>query len=330
MADERTGLDTSGNVVSQEVLWALTDQQGSVRDLAKFDATSGATAVVDHVIYGAFGGVTSESNPSEGCLFKYTGRPTDNATGIENHLNRVKLAGSSDWTSEDPKGLAAGQTNIRDYCGNSPTNATDPSGLFWYYPATLTADQVETLQAAEAEAKRRVALWVTFLNPGPTQLDITDFLQNNGLPPGETGQNVTLISTFTLTLRRNFKAIAEALNSSSYVLAGATLPADVDAQTVRPWRIKKWFGAEDHIDFNLQRYFRDNPSLRAAVFVHELCHYCCFTYDDYSWTHATKAVVENANVAQLYEQAALCTDAASVSAQYWDWVREAERDAQGK
>ena len=100
-----------------------------MRDLAKLDGTSGATAVVDRVIYSAFGGVTSESNPSEGCLFKYTGRPTDNATGIENHLNRVKLAGSADWMSEDPKGLAAGQTNTRDYCGNSPTNATDPSGL---------------------------------------------------------------------------------------------------------------------------------------------------------------------------------------------------------
>ncbi|MGA2069443.1 MAG: RHS repeat-associated core domain-containing protein [Thermoguttaceae bacterium] len=130
MADERTGLDTGGNVVSQEVLWALTDQQGSVRDLAKVNATTGVTSVVDHVIYNSFGGVTSEGDPSQGSLVGYTGRPTDSLTGIEFHDERVKIAGSTDWMSVDPTGFTAGQTNTRDYCGNSPTNATDPSGLW--------------------------------------------------------------------------------------------------------------------------------------------------------------------------------------------------------
>jgi RHS repeat-associated protein len=129
MADERTGLDTSGNIVSNELLFALADQQGTVRDLAKVDAATGIASVADHIIYSSFGGLTSESDPSQGCLFKFTGRAADSLTGIEFHDERVKIAGSTDWMSVDPSGFTAGQTNPRDYCGNSPTNASDPSGL---------------------------------------------------------------------------------------------------------------------------------------------------------------------------------------------------------
>jgi RHS repeat-associated protein len=128
MADERTHLD-AGNIVSDEVLWALTDQQGTVRDLAKRDATTGATSVVDHVVFDSFGKVTSESNPAEGSLFKYTGRPTDTHTGTEFHGHRVKRAGGLDWDSEDPIETQAGDPNTRRFCFNSPTNLTDPSGL---------------------------------------------------------------------------------------------------------------------------------------------------------------------------------------------------------
>ena len=41
----------------------------------------------------------------------------------------MKVAGSTDWLSEDPDGFTAGDTNLRRYCGNSPANATDPTGL---------------------------------------------------------------------------------------------------------------------------------------------------------------------------------------------------------
>ncbi len=43
------------------------------------------------------------------------------------------------FTSPDPKGLDAGDTNLYRYCGNNPTNGTDPSGML----------------AAEPEAVRR-------------------------------------------------------------------------------------------------------------------------------------------------------------------------------
>jgi RHS repeat-associated protein len=126
MADERTQLDSNSNIVTDEVLWAITDQHGSVHDLVRMDGTT--TSVVDHIIYDSFGKVASESNPAEGCLFKFTGRATDNNTGIEFHNLRVKIAGSADWLKPDPIGFYGGQMNLYVYCGNSPTNATDPTG----------------------------------------------------------------------------------------------------------------------------------------------------------------------------------------------------------
>jgi RHS repeat-associated protein len=129
MADERTHLDGSGNIVTDEVLFPLTDQQGTVHDTAKVDA-SGVTAIVDHIIRDSFGKVVSESDPSQGTLIGYTGRPTDKLTDIEFHDERVRTTGSPDWMSEDPTGKYGGDVNTRRYCFNSPTNMTDPTGLW--------------------------------------------------------------------------------------------------------------------------------------------------------------------------------------------------------
>ena len=109
------------------MLWPLTDNQGTVRDVALLSGTT--TSVVDHIIYSSFGGVVSESNRSQGCLFKYTGRPTDPATGLQHNLNRWYDAVLARWTSPDPTSFTGGDTNLYRYCGNSPTNAVDPAGM---------------------------------------------------------------------------------------------------------------------------------------------------------------------------------------------------------
>ena len=125
LADERVTLQNAA-LATDEVLWPLADAQGTVRDVAKLNGTT--TSVKDHIIYGSFGGVVSESDSSQGCLFKYTGCATDNNTDIEFHERRVKPAGSTDWLSVDPIRETSGTTNLSDYCGNDPINATDPSG----------------------------------------------------------------------------------------------------------------------------------------------------------------------------------------------------------
>jgi RHS repeat-associated protein len=76
---------------------------GSVRDV--FASSGSDTYVLDHVVYTAFGVITSESNTT------------------------VYNPATGQWTSQDPSGFAAGSSNLYEYVGNDATNATDPSGL---------------------------------------------------------------------------------------------------------------------------------------------------------------------------------------------------------
>lgn len=62
-------------------------------------------------------------------LFAFTGRALDEATGLQNHLHRWYDARLGGWTSEDPAGFAAGDSNFYRYGGNSPATALDPDGL---------------------------------------------------------------------------------------------------------------------------------------------------------------------------------------------------------
>ena len=126
MADERTHLD-AGNIVTDELLWALTDHLGTVRDLARSDGTT--TSVVNHIVYESFGTIVSQSDSTQGTLFGFTGRPLDTATGLQNNWHRVYDSITGGWLSTDPLSFTAGDANTVCYVGNSPTNATDPTGL---------------------------------------------------------------------------------------------------------------------------------------------------------------------------------------------------------
>jgi YD repeat-containing protein len=46
------------------VSWLLTDNQGSVRDVAVYNAQSATTTIVDHLLYDGFGGIASPSHSS--------------------------------------------------------------------------------------------------------------------------------------------------------------------------------------------------------------------------------------------------------------------------
>ncbi len=129
----------------------LTDNVGTVRDLAICDLTSGTMSVVNHLTYNSFGQLLNQTNPATGnaaaadCLFGFTGRAFDNSTGLQNNLSRWYDFGVGRWLSDDPTGFAASDTNEYRYCGNSPANATDPSGLspnviIWINPTDMPKD----------------------------------------------------------------------------------------------------------------------------------------------------------------------------------------------
>ena len=129
------GLETRylhGDVVDQlfarvsaagAVAWYLTDWDGSVTNL-----TDASGNLQDTITYDGYGNVTSESNPSVGDRFKYTGRELDSETGLQDNRARYYSATVGRWTSQDPLGFKAEDSNLYRYVQNAPTDATDPSG----------------------------------------------------------------------------------------------------------------------------------------------------------------------------------------------------------
>jgi RHS repeat-associated protein len=134
LVDESFKAATSGQRVTNDVLWQLADHQGSVRDIVDSNGT-----VRKHTDYDSFGNVTSEiyyakngslitSQHAEAvdALFGYTGQEQDTATGLYNYNARWYDPRIGRWLSEDP--IFA--PNLYPYVGNDPIDNTDPTGLF--------------------------------------------------------------------------------------------------------------------------------------------------------------------------------------------------------
>lgn len=103
----------------------LTNALGSTIAL-----TDGTGTVQTEYTYDPFGMVTvtgtSSTNP-----FQFTGREHD-GTGLVYYRGRYYSPVLQRFLSEDPIGFAGGDANLYAYVFNSPTNFTDPSGLFVY------------------------------------------------------------------------------------------------------------------------------------------------------------------------------------------------------
>lgn len=115
--------------------WALTDHQGTVRDVVD---SSGA--VQNHIRYDSFGQITIETNGAVDFRFSYTGREFDEETGQYYYRSRYYNASNGRFLSEDTIGFEGGDANLYRYVGNSPLNGTDPFGEDWYR-ALDTADE---------------------------------------------------------------------------------------------------------------------------------------------------------------------------------------------
>jgi RHS repeat-associated protein len=103
------------------VLWHLTDNLGSTRDLLRTDGTTKA-----HLQYDGFGNLIDGLESVT--RYQFTGREHDPDSGLQYNRARWYDPQSGQWMSEDPIGFAAGDANLRRYVGNGPTNGTDPSG----------------------------------------------------------------------------------------------------------------------------------------------------------------------------------------------------------
>jgi RHS repeat-associated protein len=125
LADEEvTSLNNPG-----DVLWPLTDNLGTVRDLATYDSQQDETTIANHRVFDAYGNVTSETTSAVDHLFAFTGRQFDKPTGLQNNLHRWYDPLVGRWLTQDPIGFDAADENLYRYVRNHPTMATDPFGL---------------------------------------------------------------------------------------------------------------------------------------------------------------------------------------------------------
>jgi RHS repeat-associated protein len=105
--------------------WYLTDRQGSVIGLADNGGN-----VLDQRTYDAFGNITSETNPSAGDRYGFTGRELDKETSDQYNRGRDLKTQDAYFMQEDPAGFGGGYSNLHVYVGNNATNLTDPTGLW--------------------------------------------------------------------------------------------------------------------------------------------------------------------------------------------------------
>ena len=118
---EETNIVSSG---AGDTHWALTDHEGSVRDVV-----DNSGSVLDHIKYDSFGNILSQSNSADAMRLAYTGQQYDSQTGLYYDHARYYDPSTGRFLSTDPAGFTAGDENLYRYVGNSPVDSTDPTGL---------------------------------------------------------------------------------------------------------------------------------------------------------------------------------------------------------
>ena len=113
------------NAVDGSVLWMLTDNEGTVRNIVDNSGN-----LVQQIHYDAFGEVLQAIGTSTTPLtrYLYTGRDYDLTTNLQYNRERWYDPHTGRWLSEDPIGFSAGDSNLYRYAGNDPTKMTDPAG----------------------------------------------------------------------------------------------------------------------------------------------------------------------------------------------------------
>ncbi len=126
--DDLLADETVDDGTADDVAWALTDHLGSVRDLVVYDPVTQSVSVVKHVVYDAYGNVTSDTAAGVGSLFLYTARPLDTDTELQNNAFRWYDLSTGRWMSADRIGFLAGDVNLYRYVNNCPLTLVDPCG----------------------------------------------------------------------------------------------------------------------------------------------------------------------------------------------------------
>jgi RHS repeat-associated protein len=106
------------------VQWFLTDNIHSIRQVVSAGGT-----VLDAITYDPYGNILSQTNASNAPRFLYAGGAYDTLTGYDQFGRRYYNPSDGRWTSQDPLGFKAGDTDLYRYVFNAPTIYIDSTGL---------------------------------------------------------------------------------------------------------------------------------------------------------------------------------------------------------
>ena len=133
----RDTLNTDGSVNMGDRIFYLTDANYNVT--AVVGMSGGSWQVVERYRYDAYGKVTvcsPNGNPIGGNASQfgntilYAGETFDSSTGLYYDRARYYDPQLGRFISQDPMGAAGSGSNLYAYCGDNPTDATDPSGCW--------------------------------------------------------------------------------------------------------------------------------------------------------------------------------------------------------
>jgi RHS repeat-associated protein len=172
---------TTANGQALLPVWTLADQQGTIRDYIARQPGQVSQLLVTRA-YDNFGRPTNhkiwnqilppEITPVLSALdFGYVGQQFDQEIGLIYSRARYYDPFTGQWISQDPMGFAAGDTNLYRRVGNSPANATDPSGQVLLASAAvgffgmLAYSYLSSSYSASNEASGLLALPASQWNP---------------------------------------------------------------------------------------------------------------------------------------------------------------------
>jgi RHS repeat-associated protein len=123
---------------SGHVFWPLTDNQGTVRDVVQFNASTGQTTLACHIDYSVFGhmaNIVTQSGVNYTPTIGFQGQYWDTAAGSYYCLARWYNPTTARYESADPTGFSAGDANLYTFVFNDPANLLDPTGTRTTTPA---------------------------------------------------------------------------------------------------------------------------------------------------------------------------------------------------